>query len=100
MKTIKCQFKSNGKTVKKVAILKDDLQKLSTSRKNECYEVSSEEWDDGIWSLLFEETPGILYEVQLAFDTGNRQKTLRPIKAITWEEDIITDVQEVKVTIR
>lgn len=100
MKTITINFQSNGETVKKVAILTDDLLKLSTSLKNECYEIYEEEWADGIWALLFEKTSGTLFEVQFTFDTENRQKTLQPIKAITWENDIITDVQNATVKVR
>jgi len=48
--------------------------------------------------LFFEghpDHPGVIYEVELKFDIENRQKTLEPIKAITWEDDVIFDVQSV-----
>lgn len=41
--------------------------------------------------------PGTIYEVELKFDIANRQKTLEPLKAITWKDDVINDVQLVTI---
>lgn len=95
---IKFQFLSNGDTIKRTAIVKDTLNELSTSNKNETFDTSMECYEDGYWSLFFEghpDHPGVIYEVELKFDIENRQKTLEPIKAITWEDDVISDVQSV-----
>ena len=95
---IKFQFLSNGDTIKRTAIVKDTLNELSTSNKNEAFDTSMECYEDGYWSLFFEgypDHPGVIYEVELKFDIENRQKTLEPIKAITWEDDVISDVQSV-----
>lgn len=100
MTTIKATFTSNGQTVKKTAILNDTLDKLSNSQKNEAFDIFMECYGDGYWSIFFEGEPGTQYEIEFKFDNKNRQKTLEPIKAITWEDDIITDVQKVQVTIR
>ena len=95
---IKFQFLSNGDTIKRTAIVKDTLNELSTSNKNEAFDTSMGCYEDGYWSLFFEgypDHPGVIYEVELKFDIENRQKTLEPIKAITWEDDVISDVQSV-----
>ena len=100
MVTIICKFMSEEKLVKKTAILSDDLNSLSKSRKNECWDVQHETYGDGYWSIFFEGEPGIQYEVEFKFDRVNRQMTLEPIKAITWKDDAIVDVQSVEVTIK
>ena len=100
MTTIRCRFTSNGMAVKKTAILTDTLDELSNSQRNEAFDIFSECWAEGYWSVFFEGEPGTQYEIEFKFDTKNRQKTLEPIKAITWEDDIITDVQKAQVTIR
>lgn len=100
MKTIKCTFLSGGKDIRKTAVLNDSLDSLSNSRKNEAFDLFMECYGDGYWSVFFEGDPGTQYEVEFRFDTENRQKTLEPVKAVTWENDIITDVQEVAVLVR
>lgn len=50
---IKCQFLSNGQTIKKTAILKETLNELSNSKKNEAFDTSMECYEDGYWSLFF-----------------------------------------------
>ena len=98
METIVCKFKSNGKTIRKTAILNDALNTLSNSQKNEAFDIFDEDYGEGYWSIFFEEKPGTIYEIELVFNLENRQKTLKPIKAITWENDVINDVQEVTIS--
>lgn len=98
MTTIRCRFTSNGMAVKKTAILTDTLDELSNSQRNEAFDIFTECWAEGYWSVFFEGEPGTQYEIEFKFDTENRRKTLEPIKAITWENDIITDEQAVSVT--
>lgn len=103
MTTIICKFKSEGKDVRKTAILNDTLDELSKSKKNEAFDIYMEDYGEGYWSVFFEEGPGTLYEVQFKFDIENRQKTLEPIKAVTWgggDAGVVTDSQLVSVTIR
>lgn len=100
MITIICKFWAEGEIVKKTAILSDDLRSLSQNKKNECYDTQLETYGDGYWSIFFEGEPGTQYEVEFKFDRANRQMTLEPIKAITWINDIIEDVQTVEVTIK
>lgn len=100
MITIKTTFQSNGQSVKRTAIVSDDLQTLSNSQKNQAFDIFRESYSDGYWSLFFEGDPGIQYEIEFLYDKENRQFTLKPIKAVTWENDIITDAQTVTVTVR
>lgn len=101
MKTLKFTFKSNGEDVKLTAIVSDDLSTLSTSKKNQATDIIDDFIeDDNTWSLFFEITPSLGYEIQLKVNE-NKQKTLIPVKAITWEgsedDSVITDVQKVKI---
>lgn len=104
MKTIQCTFLSNGENIKKTAIVKDSLTELSKSKNNEATDIIDDFiQEDEIWILFFDmsETAGynLGYEVQFKVDReGN--KTLKPVKAVTWESDIITDEQNVKVTVK
>lgn len=100
MKTMTFEFLSNGTKIRKRAVISDTLDKLSESKRNEAYDTDCELWADGFWSVFFEGDPGIQYEIELKFDKENRQKTLEPIKAITWENDVITDVQTVTVKVK
>lgn len=100
MITIKCKFISEDKLVKKTAVLSDDLRSLSQSKKNECCDIQHETFVDGYWSIFFEGEPGVQYEVEFKFDRANSQETLEPVKAITWHNDVIVDVQSVGVTIK
>jgi hypothetical protein len=78
MTTIICRFKSEGKTVRKTAILNDTLDELSKSKKNEAFDIYMEDYGEGYWSVLFEEEPGTQYEVEFKFDTENRQRRWNP----------------------
>ena len=57
------------------------------------------------WSIYFEVTDTLAYEVVFKYDQESHIKTLKPIKAITWDGTdidhvVITDVQKVSITIR
>lgn len=99
MRELTFTFQSNGKMLKKRAMFKDPLSslELSENKRNEAYDADMECWADGFWSIYFEGEPGVQYEIQLFYDVENRQMTLRPTKAITWENDVITDVQVVTI---
>lgn len=100
MKTIRLAFASKGEIVKRRAILKDTLDKLSDNQHNQAFDISNEYWENGWWSLFFEGRPGVQYEVQFEYDKERMTETLRPIKAITWEDDIIADVQTPVIIVR
>ena len=100
MKSIKCTFKSNGEDVTVTAIINDELSELSKSRKNQATDIIDDFIrEDEIWCLFFEISPSLGYEIQFKVDK-NGTKTLKPVKAITWEggdDAVITDVQKVTV---
>ena len=100
MKRIKIEFPSNGEKVRKTAIMRDTLDGLSASAKNEAFDFCEDGGADGYWSLLFEGSPGIVYEVEFVFDRKNCRKTLEPVKAITWKDDVIDDVQKAQIMVR
>lgn len=100
MKSIKCTFKSNGEDVTVTAIINDELSELSKSKRNQATDIIDDFIkEDEVWCLFFEISPSLGYEIQFKVDK-NGTKTLKPVKAITWEggEDaVITDVQKVTV---
>ena len=106
MKTIICKFKSDGKDVKKTAIINDSLDTLSISKKSEATDIiEPDTFDYEEWSIYFEVTDTLAYKVVFKYDQESHIKTLKPIKAITWDGTdidnvIITDAQKVSVTIR
>lgn len=98
MKTITCTFKSEGKTIKKTAILSDSLDRLSESKRNEATEILIGCREDGYWSIIFEEEDDEKqYEIEFKYD---EEKTLTPIKALTWQYDYLADAQFVTVKIK
>lgn len=90
MKQVTLKFKSRGTAIKKVVVIKDDLSDLSKSKRNENVFIFSEP-DDGYWAIYFSGDNEIDYEIQFAVEDYRR--TLIPIKAITWVNDVIQDVQ-------
>ena len=103
MKTIICNFQSNGEKIQKTAVINDNLSELSKSKKNEATDIIDDFMtEDNIWIIFFEENDHLGYEVQFKVDK-NGNKTLTPVKSITWEggdDAVITDVQKVKVTVK
>ena len=93
MKTIICKFKSDGTDIRKTAVINDsDI-------------IEPDTLDFEGWCIYFEITDTLAYEVMFVYDQENGIKTLKPVKAITWDgSDIdhvaIIDVQTVSVTIR
>ena len=108
MKTIICKFKSDDTDIRKTAVINDSLDALSKSKRNEATDIiEPDTLDFEGWCIYFEITDTLAYEVMFMFvyDQENGIKTLKPVKAITWDgSDIdhvaIIDVQTVSVTIR
>ena len=102
MKTITCKFKSNGEDVKVTAVINDNLTELSKSKKNEATDIIDDFiMEDSVWCLFFEKSKKLGYELQ--FKVIENSKTLKPVKAITWEggdDAVITDVQRFTVKIK
>ena len=106
MKQITCNFKSNGENITVTGIVSDDLSELSKSKKNQATDIIDDYMEeDSIWLLFFEMSENLGYEIQFKVDKedGTPRKTLKPVKAITWEggaDAIITDAQKVTVKTR
>lgn len=106
MKQITCKFKSNDELITVTGVVTDDLTELSTSRKNQATDIIDDCIDiDGVWSLYFEISSSLGYEIQFKAETVDYEthKTLEPVKAITWEggtDGYISDVQNVVVKTR
>ena len=106
MKTIICKFKSDGTDIRKTAVINDSLDGLSKSKKNEATDIiEPDTLDFEGWCIYFEITDTLAYEVMFVYDQKNSIKTLKPVKAITWDGSdidhvVITDVQAVSITIR
>lgn len=104
MKTIICNFKSDGKDIKKTAIITDSMDELSKSKKNEATDIVDPEWFHySEWSIYFQHNETLGYEI--VFELENYNKTLKPVKAITWNcsdlhNVVIVDVQKVTVTVK
>ena len=99
MKTIKCSFVSEGKNINLTAILTE----LSQSKQNQATDLINDFiQEEGNWGIFFdrEEQEKIELGYELVFKAEDGKPTLKPIKAITWVGDIITDVQKLKVNIK
>lgn len=96
MVTIRLSFQSEGKEIRKTAIVTDDLTDLSTSKKNQAVDVITNSYQFGYWSLIFEDGD-TQYEIEFEFDEKERIPTINPRKAITWRNDVIVDSQKVTI---
>ena len=94
MTKLKLTFLSNGKTIKRTAILTDDLMELSKSKQNQADDIVE---DDDYWSLIFCENDDTQYEVEFKVNEQSFHRTLVPIKAITWHKNVIDDVTEAQI---
>lgn len=98
MKTIKCEFLSEGDRVKRTAILSDDLSTLSKSKKNQALDTMDLDGGEK-WVIIFDGTDYTTLEVE--FELVNGQRTLNAIDAKTWnDKGIDIDVEKVSVTIK
>jgi len=96
MVTLRLSFQSEGKEIRKTAIVTDDLTDLSTSKKNQAVDIITNSYQFGYWSLIFEDGD-TQYEIEFEFDEKELIPTINPRKAITWRDDIIIDSQTVNV---
>lgn len=101
MKTIICKFKSEDANIRKVAILNDQLDELSKSKKNEATDVGC--LDTNEWFIYFCVSDNLGYEVDFKYDPDTDSKTLVPIRAVTWggeDAGVVIDSQLVDVAVR
>lgn len=98
MITMRLSFQSEGKEIRKTAIVTDDLIDLSASKKNQAVDVITNSYQFGYWSLIFEDGD-TQYEIEFEFDMNELVPTTNPRKAITWRNDVIVDSQKVTIKI-
>ena len=96
MITLRLSFQSEGKEIRKTAIVTDDLIDLSTSKKNQAVDVITNSYQFGYWSLIFEDGD-TQYEIEFEFDMNKLVPTTNPRKAITWRDDVAVDAQNVTI---
>ena len=93
---MRLSFQSEGKEIRKTAIVTDDLADLSTSLKNQAVDIIPNSYLFGYWSLIFEDG-NTQYEIEFEFDMNKLVPTTTPRKAITWRDDVIVDSQKVTI---
>lgn len=98
MITLRLSFQSEGKKIRKTAIVTDDLTDLSASKNNQAVDVITNSYEFGYWSLIFEDVD-TQYEIEFEFDINELVPTTKPRKAITWRNDVIVDSQKVTIKI-
>lgn len=98
MITMRLSFQSEGKEIRKTAIVTDDLTDLSASKKNQAVDIITNSYEFGYWSLIFEDVD-TKYEIEFEFDINEFVPTTKPRKAITWRNDVIVDSQKVTIKI-
>ena len=95
---MRLSFQSEGKEIRKTAIVTDDLTDLSASKKNQAVDIITNSYEFGYWSLIFEDVD-TKYEIEFEFDINEFVPTTKPRKAITWRNDVIVDSQKVTIKI-
>ena len=98
MITMRLSFQSEGKEIRKTAIVTADLTDLSVSKKNQAVDVITNSYEFGYWSLIFEDVD-TQYEIEFEFDMNELVTTTNPRKAITWRDDVVVDAQKVTIKI-
>lgn len=98
MITMRLSFQSEGKEIRKTAIVTDDLTDLSESKKNQAVDIITNSYEFGYWSIIFEDGD-TQYEIEFEFDMNELVPTTNPRKAITWRDDVVVDTQKVTIKI-
>ena len=95
---MRLSFQSEGKEIRKTAIVTDDLTDLSASKKNQAVDIITNSYEFGYWSIIFEDGD-TQYEIEFEFDMNEFVPTTNPRKAITWRDDVVVDAQKVTIKI-
>ena len=98
MITLRLSFQSDGKEIRKTAIVTDDLTDLSASKKNQAVDIITNSYEFGYWSIIFEDGD-TQYEIEFEFDINELVPTTNPRKAITWRDNVVVDAQKVTIKI-
>ena len=95
---MRLSFQSEGKEIRKTAIVTDDLTDLSAIKKNQAVDVITNSYESGYWSIIFDDGD-TKYEIEFEFDMNELVPTTNPRKAITWRDDVVVDAQKVTIKI-
>ena len=98
MVALRLSFQSEGKEIRKTAIVTDDLTDLSASKKNQAVDIITNSYEFGYWSIIFEDGD-TQYEIEFEFDINELVPTTNPRKAITWRDNVVVDAQKVTIKI-
>ena len=98
MIALRLSFQSEGKKIRKTAIVTDDLTDLSASKKNQAVDIITNSYEFGYWSIIFEDGD-TQYEIEFEFDINELVPTTNPRKAITWRDNVVVDAQKVTIKI-
>lgn len=98
MITMRLSFQSEGKEIRKTAIVTDDLTDLSASKKNQAVDIITNSYEFGYWSIIFDDGD-TQYEIEFEFDMNELVPTTNPRKAITWRDNVVVDTQKVTIKI-
>jgi len=98
MIALRLSFQSEGKEIRKTAIVTDDLTDLSASKKNQAVDIITNSYEFGYWSIIFEDGD-TQYEIEFEFDINELVPTTNPRKAITWRDNVVVDAQKVTIKI-
>lgn len=98
MIALRLSFQSEGKEIRKTAIVTDDLTDLSASKKNQAVDIITNSYEFGYWSIIFEDGD-TQYEIEFEFDINELIPTTNPRKAITWRDNVVVDAQKVTIKI-
>ena len=98
MIALRLSFQSEGKEIRKTAIVTDDLTDLSASKKNQAVDIITNSYEFGYWSIIFEDGD-TQYEIEFEFDINELVPTTNPRTAITWRDNVVVDAQKVTIKI-
>ena len=95
---MRLSFQSEGKEIRKTAIVTDDLTDLSAIKKNQAVDIITNSYEFGYRSIIFDDGD-TKYEIEFEFDMNELVPTTNPRKAITWRDDVVVDAQKVTIKI-
>ena len=98
MIALRLSFQSEGKEIRKTAIVTDDLTEFSASMKKQAVDIITNSYEFGYWSIIFEDGD-TQYEIEFEFDINELVPTTNPRKAITWRDNVVVDAQKVTIKI-
>ena len=96
MIALRLSFQSEGKEIRKTAIVTDNLTDLSASKKNQAVDIITNSYEFGYWSIIFEDGD-TQYEIEFEFDINELVPTTNPRRAIRWGDNGVVDAERVTI---